>query len=387
MSYESEVLAPLPPLCEVNVGKDIASGDKSAGGAVGAHATGKVQAKVMESSSTRAGGSDLGPALNPVREVRVDREPDVRQVRDDGCCLIGRGRRAFIPVLVWMALGLFGVWIYCQLVPLVTFAISCRGWRMYAALLVLSVPIAVIALIAMYVFRIFRKLPVFEQVTNDAEKSYEIKEKLLHGYVEKLPATSVYVKSAGFKKTRIDELAGILERLNGNGVHYSDELGWIDDFNRFQAIQRERANEIIGRYCKLIGLKTAACPWRVVDVICVFMNSTLMVAELAKIYNRRVDRQSAFRLVVRWFVNIYISGELEQITESAVGEIGEHLQGSVKESFSELGWLDGDWAGTVAQSMPFLTKFAGKVVEGGVNAYLAFRMGRKSIAAFEPLVY
>lgn len=46
----------------------------------------------------------------------------------------------------------------------------------------------------------------------------------------------------------------------------------------------------------------------------------------------------------------------------------------------------GDWPNTLAQSMPFLAKFAGKVVEGGINAYFAIRMGRKAVAFFEPFV-
>ena len=37
----------------------------------------------------------------------------------------------------------------------------------------------------------------------------------------------------------------------------------------------------------------------------------------------------------------------------------------------------------MAQSAPFVAKFAGKVVEGGVNAFFAIRMGRKAVAAFE----
>ena len=161
---------------------------------------------------------------------------------------------------------------------------------------------------------------------------------------------------------------------------------WLDDFNLFKGLQRSRANKIIGHYSKLIGLKTAASPWKFVDIICVFLNSTLMVADLAKLYNRRLDRSSAFRLVFRWFLNIYISGELGQISAKAAEAIGEQLKEPVKDSLSDLGWLDSDWAGTVAQSMPFVAKFAGKVVEGGVNAFFAIRIGRKAVAAFEPLV-
>lgn len=233
----------------------------------------------------------------------------------------------------------------------------------------------------------FRGLPSFPQIRKNGRKSYELKDNLLHGYLEELPESCKYAESAGFEDKEKEDVVKYLDKLRGKEkAHYSDEMGWLDDFNLFNGLQRSRANKIIGHYSKLIGLKTAASPWKFVDIICVFLNSTLMVADLAKLYNRRVDRSSAFRLVFRWFLNIYISGELGQISAKAAEAIGEQLKEPVKDSLSDLGWLDSDWAGTVAQSMPFVAQFAGKVVEGGVNAFFAIRMGRKAVAAFEPLV-
>jgi hypothetical protein len=249
------------------------------------------------------------------------------------------------------------------------------------------IPFALLLFVSSRVFLLFRRLPSFSQIRKSGWKSHELKDKLLHGYLDELPESSKYAETAGFEDTQKDEVVRVLDLLRGKEkAHYSDEVGWLDDYNRFNDLQRSRANKIIGHYSKLIGLKTAASPWKFVDIICVFLNSTLMVADLAKLYNRRVDRSAAFRLVFRWFLNIYISGELGQISAKGAEAIGEQLKEPVKDSLSDLGWLDSDWAGTVAQSMPFVAKFAGKVVEGGVNAFFAIRMGRKAVAAFEPLV-
>ena len=333
---------------------------------------------------------DRSVPIPPLKEVRiaVDRRPDVRRRQD---CDDGNGESggktssaAFIPVAVWTVVAIFGFWIYCQLFPVFFLAVSSYGW--WYAVLLSSVPVSLLAYVFFRAFLLFRKLPSFPQVRENDNESYEAKEKLLHGYLEELAEPRSYAASAGFDETQQAEVVRILDSLLGKGSHYSDEAGWLDDFRRFQGLQRARANRVIGNYSKLIGLKTAASPWKFVDIICVFLNSTLMIVDLAKVYNRRMDRGQAFRLVFRWFLNIYISGELGAITSTAADSLGEQLKEPVKESLSNLGWIEGDWAATVAQSMPFVAKFTGKIVEGGVNAFFAVRMGRKAVAAFEPLV-
>ena len=391
MAYESERIAPLPPLREACLGEG-APADVTACSETDGDSTGtKSAATPVESSATRNGGADFHPKVNAPREIRIDRTPDVREgpaapdARQEGAP-VGRGR-ALVPMFVWTILALAGLWLYCQVIPLVTFAIGCRGWRMWAAFSLLAIPVALVGLVVRYALRVFRGLPSMPQERDLPGREFAVKERLLLRYVERLPASNEYAERAGFDDSRREEVVALLDRLrdDAGARHYSDEVGWLDDFRRFQALQRERANGIVGRYCKLIGLKTAASPWKIVDVICVFLNSTLMVVELAALYNRRVDRGAAFRLVFRWFLNIYISGELGQVSESAAGFVGERLKEPVRESLSGLDWMDGDWAGTVAQSMPFLAKVAGKAVEGGVNAYFAWRMGRRAVAAFEPL--
>ena len=102
-----------------------------------------------------------------------------------------------------------------------------------------------------------------------------------------------------------------------------------------------------------------------------------MVCELAKVYHRKTTRHEASRLVVRWFVNLYISGELGQIAEGGADVISDGA--------SE--WIGSEGVAAFVQpAVPLLAKFGGKIVEGGVNAYLAYRLGRRASEYFKELV-
>ena len=393
MSYEQDRTTPLPPLRKIRI-ESVLSDDEQATSEVRvADGNTMTPPAEVEMYSTRARGSDPQPRLPALRKVHVDRDQDVRKPDEphggNGKDTSAPKQSVFIPIAIWTIIAAFAFWVSCQLLPLVSyvFRFSFHDWRFYVTGGLVLIPFALLLFVSCRVFLLFRRLPSFPQIRKSGGKSYELKDRLLHGYIDELPESSEYAESAGFEDAQKEDVVSRLDRMRGKKkAHYSDEVGWLDDFNHFTGLQRSRANKIIGHYSKLIGLKTAASPWKFVDIICVFLNSTLMVAALAKLYNRRVDRSAAFRLVFRWFLNIYISGELGQISEMAANAIGEHLKEPVKDSLTDLGWLDSDWSGTVAQSMPFVAKFAGKIVEGGVNAYFAIRMGRKAVAAFEPLV-
>ena len=102
-----------------------------------------------------------------------------------------------------------------------------------------------------------------------------------------------------------------------------------------------------------------------------------MVSKIAKVYHRQVSRQQAFRLVTHWFINLYISGELGQITEGAADTIAE----------GTADWLGNEGVSAVLQpAVPLLAKFGGKIAEGGINAYLAYRLGSRACEHFRELV-
>ena len=144
-------------------------------------------------------------------------------------------------------------------------------------------------------------------------------------------------------------------------------------------------------------------------MVIVFVNSTLMIEKIAKVYNRRVSKPAALKLLCRWFMNIYISGELGAITENAAhrasDKVAEWLTNGdspnvgvpiaeaaadqvaddVANSVSDGGAAE-SLAGVFTASLPVLSKFVGKAAEGAINAYFAYRMGRRAIDEFRFVV-
>ena len=324
----------------------------------------------------RAGDDDIRPAVPPAHEVSVDRAPDASW--DDLPPLPepagDRIRWSPFPFLVRAALAVFFVWFYCQLLPAFRWVMSCEGWRFYAALGATLVPVLVLTWVLLRALLLFRRLPPITQLEEGKMDGLALKRRIQKRYLAKLPPARDYAARCGFRDA--ERVCALLDGLRGGESLHSDETGWLDDFRRFQALQDARAKEIVSRACKLIALKTAASPWRLVDMFCVFYNSTRMVCDLAVVYNRRMSRANAFRLVCRWCAAIYVSGELGSIMESTAKKGGEYAA-------DMLG--SGDLMSGVAQSMPVLAKVAGKAIEGGVNAYFAYRMGRRAIESFRVL--
>lgn len=324
----------------------------------------------------RAGDDDIRPSVPPAREVSVARAPDAawdalppqpEPSRD-------RVRWSLFPFLLQAALAVFFVWLYCQLLPAFRWVMSCEGWRFYAALGAVLVPVLVLAWVLLRALLLFRRLPPIAQLAEGEMDGLALKCRIQKRYLAKIPPTRDYVARCGFKEP--GRVCGLLDSLRGEASLHSDEVGWLDEFRQFQSLQDARAKEIVSSCCKLVALKTAASPWRMLDMFCVFYNSTRMVCELAVVYNRRMSRGSAFRLVCRWCAAIYVSGELGSIMESTARKGGEYAAD----------WLgDGDLMAGLAQSMPVLAKIAGKAIEGGVNAYFAYRMGRRAIESFRVL--
>lgn len=223
--------------------------------------------------------------------------------------------------------------------------------------------------------RTFSALPKVKQLKR---KDYVdalpvLSDKLRSGYIKSFPSRDEYAQAAGFSKDA--PALQMLARLKDH--KYADSVGFIEEFENFQRSLDTRSLEIIKKYAKMIAVKTAASPWKAIDVISVFFNSTLMVCELAKVYHRKTTRHEASRLVVRWFVNLYISGELGQIAEGGADIISDGA--------SE--WIGSEGVAAFVQpAVPLLAKFGGKIVEGGVNAYLAYRLGRRASEYFKELV-
>lgn len=241
--------------------------------------------------------------------------------------------------------------------------------------LIFVLEVAVVWYVIHYARKTFAGLP---EITQIHRKEYggverELAAKLKSDYIRQLPELDRYAKMAGFQQGH--DALHLLARLRDH--RYADSVGFMEDYNRFQVEQDKQALAIIKRYATTIGIKTAASPWKAVDIIAVFFNSTLMVAKIAKVYHRQISRRQSFRLVVHWFFNLYISGELGQITEGTADAIAQGASD----------WLGEEGICAVLQpAVPLLSKFGGKIAEGGINAYLAYRLGSRACEHFRELV-
>lgn len=270
-------------------------------------------------------------------------------------------------VVIWL-LGSFGSVLH-------SIAVAASIPEMLLFCLIFLIEVSVVWYVIHYAKKTFSKLPKITQIHRKEYSGalHTLATKLKSDYIRQFPAQDQYAKLSGFKHG--DAALCMLSRLRDH--KYADSVGFMDEYDRFQLALDKQALAIIKHYAKIIGIKTAASPWKAVDIIAVFFNSTLMVSKIAKVYHRQVSRQQAFRLVIHWFVNLYISGELGQIAEGAADAIA---QGTSE-------WLGEEGISAVLQpAVPLLAKFGGKIAEGGVNAYLAYRLGSRACGHFRELV-
>lgn len=353
-----------------------------------------VRVAVAEVPSTRKGDDDPRPPRpsdEDMKRVLEERERDQREIAVAEAALnaeqrnddqdggepaeVGAKGRTVKKLVVYSCTLLVGLWlcnVFYSVVRNVLIAQS-RAELVLAALL-LAATVAVFAFIVIYAWRLFAGLPRIDSVAkaNYRGNPFKLMEKIQGEYLAHLPDSERFAKR--LRKSRVrDDLALLLAKLRTH--RYADSRSFLCDFRTFQELQDRQAAETIRRYALLIAVKTAVSPWRLVDMAAVFYNSTLMVCEIAGIYNRRISRAHAFRLLIGWVLNLYVSGELGQVMEGSADVLNDSL-----------GDLLGDGLGSSIQPfLPLFAKFVGKAAEGGVNAYLAYRLGRRAVVAFRYL--
>ena len=327
---------------------------------------------------SRPGGCDMVPPRPPANELkdaviveaqRTAPPPEAGNGTADGERPASLG---LLRLLGW-GCGLLAVfWMFSLSAPFLANALALHGWRLAAALFLGGLPPAMAVAILGYALWRFRRIPAVAQVREaDFRDAKDLRAALQLRYLAGLPAAETYAERNGFsdgegRKNRT-LLVACLDRLQGIVPgHYADATGWLDDFRQFQSFQDARARGIINRTALLVGVKTAASPWAIVDMLAVLYHSTLMIAALARLYNRQTSPREAFRLACRWLVNLYIAGNLGDAAERTA-----------------------EWAAAsdlVSTAWGPLATVAGKMAEGGGNAFLVFRLGRRAMEAFRPLV-
>lgn len=148
---------------------------------------------------------------------------------------------------------------------------------------------------------------------------------------------------------------------------------WLDDFQKgFQGTLDEMAQRRVRQYARRIGIGTAASPIAIVDQMIVLYGCVAMVKDLFAIYNLRPAFGQTVLTLARSVVHTYLSGMLEDITETAIDGLGalEDVAGD------GLGIL----TGTVGKAV------SAKAAEAGLNSLLIWRLGRKTITLLQPVV-
>lgn len=397
MAYENDDLKPVRPSKVLDAAVDVQTNRTEEPQPVVSQKQEEVPSKTDEenlsaqatipSQATRAGDDDLRPSrpsdeiLNNRPEVEMPRN-QVQKVLEpsDASSEHPQERNAvyekygLLKLVAYACVAIVAIWLLGSFGSVLhSIAISESISEMLVFVAIFVIEVSVVWYVIYFAKKTFAKLPEVVQLHRKGQSDQTLAKQLRNDYILLFPEPGQYAKFAGIDKN--DEVLQLLVRLRDH--KYADSAGFMNEYDQFQAALDKRASGVIKKYAKLIGLKTAASPWKAVDIIAVFFNSTLMVCDIASVYHRKVSRQTAFRLVVRWFINIYISGELGQVAEGAADAIAKGT--------SE--WLGEEGISAILQpAVPLLAKFGGKIAEGGINAYLAYRLGRWASEYFKELV-
>lgn len=339
--------------------------------------------------ATRAGDDDIRPQrpLAEVLERRREKKMSEEHQKDDFAqsqltSVTKRDDRSegavAFNLLRMLAVCCVAIVAVCLLKSLGTVLHSIAISECVSEMIVYGLAFLVEVFAVCYVYcclrRLFVGLPKVERLERNKYRGKEdaLAAKLRADYIRQFPSGEQYAMQSGFALD--DEAIHLLARLRSH--KYADSTGFLDDYGRFQEALDDRSLKIIIKYAKTIGVKTAASPWKIVDTFAVFFNSTLMICRIANVYHRKVSRIQAFRLVLRWFVNLYVANEAGDVAEEAATTISK----------GAADWLGEAGFGSVLQaSAPILSKFVGKLAEGGTNAYLAYRLGSRACEEFKAL--
>ena len=285
----------------------------------------------------------------------------------------------FLPLLGWGIGILVAAWMYALAAPFLANAITLHGWRLALSLCMGLLPPAIGVAVVGYAFWRIRRVPRVGQIREsdygDASSLWErLKTRCLPRLPADIPAIDAYVRENGMECTDAKKLLSHLQGIVP--VRWPNSRAKVEEFKRFQALQNSRARDIILRCAKYVGVKTAASPWKIVDVLAVLYHSSRMIWRLSRLYNRQASPRAAFGLACRWFVNLYIAGEAGVVAKEA---------GIAARSFvsKEFGDSVPDWLPAVLGP---LAKYAGKLAEGSLNAFLVWRLGHHAMDSFRFLV-
>jgi uncharacterized membrane protein YcjF (UPF0283 family) len=317
---------------------------------------------------------------------------------------ISLGRRVLGPVVVAAFLGIGGLlalYIYCQLLAVLSTLAALPLWMAVPALILLSLLVALVVLafgrLAVAYFRLRRNRQVRmrdlaslaqrAKLRKIAQARHKEAKQILAEYVETYPlpkpAASRRLDDPGAEvrqPSHASTLAGILseqqlidlhraQRRLLSPAHYEDLNKWLDEYDRsFQAVLDEAAENRVSQCAKWVGWKTAISPSSLVDVLVATYWAFVLLRDLCLIYNVRVGSLGTAALLGQVFFNAYVAGRLEEYEKHAE----ETFHSAIGEFLPAFG-------------QKIVAKFAAKTSIGLANYLLITRLGKHATRVLQPL--
>jgi len=168
---------------------------------------------------------------------------------------------------------------------------------------------------------------------------------------------------------------------------------WVMEFiDNIQLPMEALARERINDYARAAALKTAISPWPLVDMAAVIYNSTMMLTDLAVIFNRRLTAGNAVYVLMGMFFNIFIAGKTQEAVAAIENEI-EHHAGAhgagipdPADATAHIGSLTDTAFADLGHNALLFAKFSSKkIAEGAASWLLMKRLGRRTVKMLKPI--
>lgn len=221
------------------------------------------------------------------------------------------------------------------------------------------------ALEALQERRVWRQLAVehFDQAESKL-KDY------LTGYAIDLDACDPLL-AAGLTKEDVYDLDDGRRHLLSNPFLPSNE--WLLEFrHRFQDVLDRAARRRVRQYGQRAALGTALVPIGVLDQAMILYCCLRLVRDLLVIYNVRPVFGQTATILARAIVQTYLGGEMQRWTEEGTEAALDAVAGSAEEVM-----------GSAATALA--SQVGAKLVEGGVNGLLVWRLGTRTISFLQPV--
>lgn len=258
-------------------------------------------------------------------------------------------------------------------------------WYIAVCILVTVVILAIGRLVQMYiklsqnpriVFKGLKDLADLKKQMNISQTELLTARERLYSYVltypiDETPFHESDLVKLGFSETDFNALKNQKETLLNRSIAPSDQE-WLTDFKgKFLAIIDRCVDARIRYYVFRVGIKTAVVPNSLIDTLIVIYSSLMLIGDICKIYNLRMDHLSLVIILGRSVIQSYIASETEELSKSLFEKTIEMTQ-DISQSISH---------GMVQKVGKIIVP---KAIEGGVNGFLVWRLGKSAKMMLQP---